>query len=437
MKNIIIGSFLKVDGEHIAAWRHPSTTSNGGGDIESFLKAAVIAERGLLDFIFMGDIGADLSLPASVLRHCSWLDKMEPFSVLTALASVTKSIGLAGTASTTFNEPYPLARRLLSIDHISSGRLGWNVVTSINEADAKNHGGGAFAEVEKRYERAEEFVDVVFKLWSCWRKEDLLRNRDSGIYFKNETLPYINHKGPHFSVQGPLDLSPSPQERPVIIQAGSSESGRNLAARTADIVFTVQGNIDAARSFYADLNSRAEKFDRPNKVSILSGLQVWVGNTEAEAIEKHNELQALLDPKVALVMLRTLLGGVDLGNVDLEAPVDQALIDHLSPAKGLTSRREGLLKRAIKLNMSLTELAIDVAGSRGHATLIGTPEQIADHMELWTSTGACDGFLLLPPLSPLSLNDFVEMVIPVLQSRGLFRKRYEETKFRERISRNS
>jgi N-acetyl-S-(2-succino)cysteine monooxygenase len=428
MRQLRLGTFIKADGDHLAAWRHRTTGAKGGTDFESLVKVARAAEAGKLDFLFMADVSASVDLPAEKLGRCSWFDRMEPLTALTALAPLTKHIGLVGTATTTYNEPYALARRISSIDHVSAGRAGWNVVTTLNHTDAMNYGTDRHEEMGKRYERAEEFVDVVRGLWDCWREDDIVRDKESGIYFSNTELPYLNHRGKYFQVRGPIDQAPPPQGHPVIVQAGASNDGRELAARTADVVFVSQQDIGEAQKFYADIKARAEKYGRADHILVLAGLQPFVGRTLIEARAKLEELQDLLDPGVALAMLTTLLGGTDLTSYPLDEPLTQ-----LPPAIGLTSRRDSILALAKKENLTLRQLAKRVVGSRGHKSVIGLPDDIADHMEQWFESRAADGFLLLPSITPDAITDFVELVIPVLQKRNLFRREYEGQTLRENL----
>lgn len=428
-RHLTLGTFLKADGDHLAAWRHPSATTKGGIDIQAFVEGARIAERGKLDFIFMGDVAAPADLPTRLLARTSWFDKLEPLSVLTALACVTERIGLVSTATTTYNEPYALARRLASLDHITSGRAGWNLVTSMNHSDAMNYGHQEHAPLAERYDRAREFLSVARGLWDTWTDGSFVRDKAAGTYFRETELPCLSHKGRYFAVRGPLDMSRPPQGHIPVVLAGTSEEGKSLAAAAADMTFTSQQNFEAAKAFYAEMKGRVAKAGRnPDEFVILNGFQAIVGESVEAARAKFDELQSLLDVEMALTMLTTLLGGIDLSVYPLDEPVPP-----LPPAKGMSSRRDMLLDVARREGLTLRQLALRVAGGRGHYTFFGTGAMIADEMERWFRAPAVDGFLVLMPLTPDSLSDFVDQVVPELRKRGLFRDEYEGVTLRQHL----
>jgi len=428
-RQIRLGTFLTPAGEHIAAWRHPSVTASGGTDFAALVRIAEIAEAGKFDFLFAGDVSPNSDLPPDMLGRSAWLDKLDPLTMLSAVAARTGRIGLIGTATTTYGEPYSLARRFASLDHVSGGRAGWNVVTSMNHTDAQNFGRAEHDPLTERYKRAEEFLSVVRGLWDCWDDGDFVRDRASGIYVSAPALPRLDHAGRFFRVRGPMDQPRPPQGHPIIVIAGASEDGRDLAARAADLVFSSQQSLASAQAFYADIKARAVKAGRrPGDILVLTGFQPIVAESAAAAAAKFAELQALLHPAVALSMLTTLLGGVDLA----QFPID-AKLPPLPPAKGLTSRRDALVALAEREGWTLRQLALHVAGSRGHPVVTGTAATVADYMETWFRAEGADGFLMLPAMNPGSLTDFVGAVVPELQRRGLYRRDYGGVTLRDHL----
>ncbi|MGH7005774.1 MAG: NtaA/DmoA family FMN-dependent monooxygenase, partial [Alphaproteobacteria bacterium] len=386
-RELKLGTFLTPAGEHIAAWRHPSVPAKGGTDFEALCAIATIAEAGKLDFLFAGDVSPNSDLPPDMLRRSSWLDKLDPLTVLSAVAARTDRIGLIGTATTTYGEPYSLARRFASLDHVSRGRAGWNVVTSMNHTDAANFGRAEHDPLTERYKRAEEFVHVARGLWDCWDDGAFTRDKESGFYVETAALPRLDHAGKFFRVRGPMDQPRPPQGHPVIVIAGASDEGRDLAARAADLVFSSQQSLGSAQAFYADIKARAAKAGRrPDEILVLTGFHPIVADSESAAREKFAGLQALLHPSVALSMLTTLLGGVDLSRFPFDEPLPP-----LPPAKGLTSRRDMLVALAKREGWTLRQLALHVAGSRGHPVVIGTGATVADDMENWFRQGGADG----------------------------------------------
>lgn len=420
-----IGLFLMGTGHHIASWRLPEVPAKSAVSIKLFQEIAEIAEQGKFDMLFLSD-----GLSFDKHSHTGELVRFEPFTLLGALSVTTSHIGLAATASTTYNEPFHIARKFLSLDHLSGGRSGWNVVTSYLQAEAKNFSKNQHMAHSVRYQRAEEFVEVVKGLWDSWEEEAFLWDKESGELFDETKLHHLHHKGEFFSVEGPLNSSRSAQGRPIIIQAGSSDAGLSLAAMTADVIFTAQTKIEDAQVFYKKVKQKAIEFGRSaDDVKIMPGLSVYTGLTEEEAKDKYLNIQKLITPDVALKVLSEFLGDIDLSNYQLDGPVPQDLPE----TNGNKSRMKLLLDLADKENMTIRELAVHVAGSRGHNIIFGDPVQIADHMEEWFTSGACDGFNLMLPYFPGSLKDFVELVVPELQKRGLFREKYEGRTLRENL----
>ena len=430
-RKIRLGLSIRGHGYHPAAWRHPDVPADGTLDIGHYVRSARIAELGKLDMIFFAD-GAGIrqgdNPPGSLSRTGRDMVELEPMTLLPALAMVTERVGLVTTASTTYNEPYNLARRFASLDLISHGRAGWNLVTTGNEPEAFNFGDKPLPPHAERYERAEEFARVVKGLWDSWEGDSFPRDKEAGIFFDPEKLHVLNHHGKYYSVRGPLNVARSPQGRPVIVQAGSSPTGRSFASETAEVIFVAAPTIAEAQEFYADMRSRAVGHGRsPDDIKILPGIFPVVGRTEEEARQKYQELQDLIQPEVGLGLLSGLVGA-DLSGVD----PDSKLPD-LPQALGHVGRQKLLLELAQRENLTVKELYLRIAGARGHWTLVGTPAQIADQLQLWFESGAADGFNVMPPILPTGLDDFVTLVVPELQRRGLFRTEYKGTTLRENL----
>jgi FMN-dependent oxidoreductase (nitrilotriacetate monooxygenase family) len=419
--------FIQSRGHHEASWRHPAASPLPLTDIRYYQDVAQRAETGLFDSIFLAD---QLALDGDVARAGrSWL---EPLTVLAALATSTNRIGLIATASTTYTEPFNLARQFASIDHMSNGRAGWNIVTSWLAAAARNYGGDSQVSHADRYTRGEEFVQVVKALWDSWADDAVLDDREGGQYARPDRIRPINHDGEHYKVAGPLNMPRSPQGRPVFVQAGSSDTGRRFAARHAEAVFTAQMEKATARDFYADVKALAVAEGRPgDQVVILPGLSPLIAGTEAEAQRQARELNDLTDPEVGRKRLSGRFGGYDFSHLPLDKPLSPEDFPDPSTVEAARSRTEvivGLVKRE---KPTLRQLLAYLAGARGHYTTAGTPEQVADLMESWFAEGAADGFNVMPPVLPAMLDVFVAEVIPILQKRGLFRTEYEGETLRD------
>jgi FMN-dependent oxidoreductase (nitrilotriacetate monooxygenase family) len=425
-----LGAFVHETGQHVAAWRHPGAFAESGTVFAQAMEVAKTAERGKFDLLFLADSAA-VSVhgsPESRGRMGKTV-KFEPITILSALAAVTSNLGLVATCSSTYNEPYTLARQFASLDQISGGRAGWNLVTSNNEAEAFNHGRDKHAAHADRYDRAQEFADVVNGLWDSWDEDAFIRDKDSGVYYDTTKMHVLNHRGPHFSVRGPLNVARSSQGRPVLVQAGASDTGRDLAARLAELVFTAQTTFEQASEFYGDVRARLPRFGRlDGEVKIMPGIYPVVGRTEAEAREKFDFLQSLIHPSVGLAVLEHTIGVSNLARYPLDGPVPE-----MGDTNGPLSRQRLLLEAARRDKLTLWELCLLNAGPRGHLLSIGTPHQIADVMEHWFLNGAADGFNVMPAWLPGSLTDFVDMVIPELQRRGLFRTEYEGRTLRDNL----
>ncbi|AWB21348.1 FMN-dependent monooxygenase [Methylobacterium currus] len=423
-----LGAFFYATGHHVAGWRHPSSEADGGLVLDRYVGWAKRAEAAKFDLIFLEDgtgiRDADLRSSERTARSAHF----EPVTLLSALAAVTSRIGLVATTSTSFNEPYNVARRFASLDHLSGGRAGWNLVTSATDLEAANFGNDTIARHADRYERAEEFVDVVLGLWNTWDDDAVVIDKASGQFSKPDGFRTLDHKGKHFEVRGPLNIARTPQGQPVLVQAGSSGPGRDLAARTAEIVFTANQTLDEAVDFYRDLKERMARFGRaPDDLKIMPGLFPVVGRTEAEAREKFEELQALIDPVVGLALLSRMVGH-DLSAHDPDGPVPE-----LPETEGGKSRQQLMLDLARREGLSLRQLYLRIAGARGHSQIVGTPAQIVDEMEARFRAGGADGFNIMPPTLPGGLDDFIELVLPELRRRGLFRTEYEGRTLRSHL----
>ncbi|MDI9900402.1 LLM class flavin-dependent oxidoreductase [Rhodococcus sp. IEGM 1409] len=420
-----IGAFLLGCGHHSAAWRHRDSPVESLGDIAYYESLAQIAERGKLDAVFFAD-GHSVREPES---GASWF--LEPITALTAMARATANIGLVTTISTTFYTPFHAARLLASLDHISGGRAGWNVVTSMFDQEARNHGLEAMPDHASRYERADEFVEVALALWDSWSEDALILDR-AGRFADADKISRIDHDGKHFRVDGPLTVPRSPQGRPVLFQAGASEQGRDLAAQRAEAIYSVAYDLPSAQSYYADVKSRIERAGRDSAaVAVMPGLVTYVGSTVTEARAKKAELDLLLPTEQSIRQL-SLFTGQTCEDWDLDAPVPP-----LPPVEAFTGpqgRYATILRIVEKDAPTVRELLGTLAAGGGHATMIGTPEYIADEMEAWLRGRGADGFNLMPPTYPHGLEDFVDHVIPVLQARGLFRREYEGATLRENLT---
>lgn len=425
-----LGAFVHETGQHVAAWRHPGAYAESGTVFAQAVDVAKTAERGKFDLLFLADSAAvSVQGTAESRGRMGKTVKFEPITILSALAAVTSNLGLVATCSSTYNEPYTLARQFASLDQISSGRAGWNLVTSNNEAEAFNHGREQHAAHADRYDRAQEFAEVVNGLWDSWDADAFIRDKESGVYYDTTKMHVLNHRGPHFSVRGPLNVARSPQGRPVLVQAGASDTGRDLAARLAELVFTAQTTFEQATEFYSDVMARLPRYGRSRRdVKIMPGIYPVVGRTEAEAREKFDYLQSLIHPSVGIAVLEHTIGVSNLAHYPLHGPVPE-----MGDTNGPLSRQRLLLEAARRDKLTLWELCLLNAGPRGHLLTIGTPVQIADVMEHWFRHGAADGFNVMPAWLPGSLTDFVDMVIPELQRRGLFRTEYEGKTLRDNL----
>ena len=419
-RQIHINLFIQSRGHHEASWRHPRASQRALTDIGYYQDLAQRAEKAQLDSIFLAD---QLNLPDDASQAGrTWL---EPVTALGALAVSTRRIGLVATASTTYTEPFNLARQFASLDHMSGGRVAWNIVTSWAVGAARNYGSAPQLSHAERYERAEEYMTVVKGLWDSWATDAVLDDRTTGSYARGDRIRPIDHKGPFYSVAGPMNMPRAPQGRPVLVQAGSSDTGRGFAARHAEAIFTAHMEKRTAQDFYSDIKARVTASGRnPEQVLILPGLSPMIGGTEAEAKRLRRELDDLTDPEVGRKRLSGRFGGHDFSHLPLDkplAPEDFPDPDSVQAARSRTEVIVGLVRRD---RLTLRQLLSYLAGARGHFIFAGTPEQVADLMEDWFRTGAADGFNLMPPVLPWLFDVFAAEVLPILRRRGLFRQEY-------------
>lgn len=428
-RQLRLGAFLMQTGHHIAGWRHPGAQADAGSNFRHYVELARQAEAAKFDAVFLSDSSGIRSTSEGSLARTARSDFFEPLTLLSALAAVTERIGLIGTVSTSFHEPYNVARKFASLDQISGGRAGWNLVTSSGTSEAQNFNRDELPAHAQRYERAGEFHDVVQGLWNSWEDDSFVRDKASGIYLDTDKLHVLNHRGRHFQVRGPLNVARSPQGRPVLVQAGASEDGRALAARTAEVIFVAHQTFDEAKTFYSDIKGRLPAFGRhPDDVKIMPGIFPVVERTQAEAEEKFEQLQSLVDPIVGVTLLSSVLGGVDFSGFDVDGPIPE-----LPEANGPRSRQHLLVDLARRDRLTIRQLYLRIAGARGHQQIVGTPKTIADLLQQWFEEDGADGFNIMPPWLPGGLTEFIELVLPELRRRGLFRTEYEGRTLREHL----
>lgn len=423
-----LGLSMRYLGYHDGAWRHPEVPADGQSDFNYFLNSARIAERGKFDMVFFADgigIRANDDPPGSLART-NRNAELEPLTLLSALAPMTRNIGLVTTASTTYNEPYHVARKFGSLDHISGGRAGWNIVTSWSEQEAWNFSREKHLDYDTRYDRAREFVDVVTGLWDSWEEDAFVHDKASGQFYDPDKLHVLNYKGKHFQVRGPLSVKSTPQGRPILVQAGAAEQGQEIAAANADVVYAAQVDLGAAKAYYAGLKGRMAKYGRrPEHLLVMPALVTVVGRTQAEAEAKFDQLQDLIDPLVGLASLYNMFG--DLSGYPLDGPVPEPRDPKVR------SIANNMWRRAQQENMTVRQLYLANSAGSGGLRLTGTPSQIVDVLEEWVAQGAADGFNLTPTHLPHGIEDFVELIVPELRRRGLFRTEYEGTTLRENL----
>jgi FMN-dependent oxidoreductase (nitrilotriacetate monooxygenase family) len=427
LRQMRLGAFMRPVSIHTAAWRYPGGSPDANFNFTHLKRFAQKLEQGKFDAFFMADHLAVLNMPMEALKRSATVTSFDPSTLLPALAVVTERLGLIATASTTFDQPYHVARRFAALDHLSGGRAGWNVVTTSNPDAALNFGLEEHVEHGERYDRGREFVDVVTGLWDSWADDAFIRDVESGIYFDPEKMHVLNHKGPHFSVRGPLNVARPIQGWPVIVQAGASEAGRQLAAETAEVIFAAPGNLAGGKSFYADVKGRMDKLGRSrDHLKILPGALVVVGETVEEARAERAHLDSLVHYESAIASLSISLG-YDASTFDPDGPLPD--IPETNQSK---SGRERAIALARRENLTVRQLAQRFGGYAG-LSFVGTPKTIADEMEQWLVEDGSDGFNIMFPFLPAGLDDFVDRVVPELQRRGIFRREYEGRTLRENL----
>jgi FMN-dependent oxidoreductase (nitrilotriacetate monooxygenase family) len=426
-RQLRLGAFMRPTTIHTGGWRYPGAYPDANFNLAHLRRFAQTLERGKFDAFFMADHLAVLNMPLDALKRSHTVTSFDPLTLLPVLAMATDHLGLIATASTTFEQPYLIARRFASLDHISGGRAGWNIVTTSNPDAALNFGLEEHLEHGERYRRAREFYDVVTGLWDSWADDAFVRDVDGGVYFDPARLHVLNHKGPYLSVRGPLNIARPIQGWPVIVQAGASEAGRQLAAETAEVVFAATSRLADGQAFYKDVKSRMATLGRdPDHLKILPGAFVVVGETMEEARDKRARLDSLVHYESAIASLSIALGH-DSSRFDPDAPLPE--IPETNDGK---SGRERVIALARRENLSVRQLAQRLGGYAGLA-FVGTPKTIADEMEQWLVEEGSDGFNVMFPYLPAGLDDFVDRVVPELQRRGIFRREYEGRTLRENL----
>ena len=424
-RQLHLNAFLMEAGHHEASWRLPDTDPGAALDVQHYVRLAQLAEAATFDSIFLAD--GSVAMGTGEFRASG---QFEPLTILTAVAAATRRIGLIATASTTYNEPYALARRLASVDHVSKGRAGWNIVTSATQEEAANFSLAERPLQATRYERADEFLEVAKKLWDSWGEGHFLGDKERGRWGDPAQLRAIDHVGTHFRVAGPLNVPRPVQGHPLLVQAGASEQGKAFAAKHAEAIFVAHQTVEQAQAFYADIKARVAAEGRnPDHVLVLPGLVPILGATEAEATAKARQLDDLRIPEYGLRQLAMFLD-IDEATIDLDAPLPREIVEQES-REGFDSRARLVIDLAQREGLTVRQLLGRLGGGRGHHVVIGTPEQIADQMEAWFTQGAADGFNVMGASLPSGLETFVETVVPILRERGLFRREYTGATLRE------
>jgi alkanesulfonate monooxygenase len=427
MKQMHLGAFMRPVSIHTAWWRHPDSAPEANFSLKHLVHCIQTLERGKFDAFFMADHLAVLNMPIEALKRSGTVTSFEPFTLLSALAMVTERIGLIATASTTYDAPYHIARRFASLDHISAGRAGWNIVTTSNPDAARNFGMTEHMDHAERYARAREFHDVVTGLWDSFAEDAFIRDKESGIFWDPPRMHKLDHEGKYLSIAGPLNIARPVQGWPVIVQAGASDSGRQLAAEVAEMIFAAGGPVADARAYYADIKSRAARAGRdPALIKILPGALVTVAETDDAAREKRALLDSLVHPDSGMAALSIALG-TDARTFDLDAPLPD-----IPETNQSQSGRQRVLERARRENLTVRQLAVALGGYGG-LSFTGSAKSVADEMQHWLESDACDGFNIMFPTIPGGVEDFVRLVVPELQRRGIFRKEYAGTTLREHL----
>jgi len=427
-KKLHFGAFMRPASIHTCSWRHPAGLADANFNFKAMVGFAQTLERGLFDAMFMADHVSLLNMPPEALKRSATVTSFEPATILPALAMMTEHLGLIATASTTYNEPYNIARKFATLDHISGGRAGWNIVTSTNPQEALNFGLKEMMEHDKRYRRGREAYDVVTKLWDSWEDDAFLRDQESGIYADLDKMHPPHHEGEFYSVDGALNIARPIQGYPLIVQAGASESGRQFAAEVAEMVFAAASTLEDAQSYYADVKSRAVAYGRSrDDLKVFPGNFVVVADTVAQAKKIKRELDDMVNPASGIGTLSVQLG-CDASEFDLDGPLPE-----IPPSNASHTSRQKLVDKAREENLTVRELAQFVGGAFGALEMVGTAQTIADEMEEWLMSEACDGFNVMFPYLPGGLDAFVDKLVPELQRRGLYRTEYEGKTLRENL----
>ncbi|MDJ0391340.1 LLM class flavin-dependent oxidoreductase [Roseomonas sp. E05] len=426
-RHLHLGAFMRPTTIHTGAWRYPGAFPDANFNFAHLKRLAQTLEHGRFDAFFMADHLALLNMPMEALKRSHTVTSFDPLTLLPALAAVTERIGLIATASTTFNEPYHIARKFASLDYLSGGRAGWNIVTTSNPDAALNFGLEEHVEHGERYRRGREFFDVVTGLWDSWADDAFLRDQEQGLFFDPARLHVLDHRGEHFKVRGPLNVARPVQGWPVIVQAGASEAGRQLAAETAEVIFAATPTLADGQRFYRDVKGRLAALGRaPEHLKILPGAFVVVGETPEEARAKRAKLDSLVYYESGIAALSIALG-LDASGFDPDGPLPE-----IPPSNASQSGRERAIALARREGLTVRQLAQRLGGYAGLA-MVGTPAMIAGQMEEWLHGEACDGFNVMFSHLPGGLEDFVGQVVPELQRRGLFRRDYEGLTLREHL----
>lgn len=429
-RQLHLGIFTYPGGHHIAGWRHGSVDAKSILGYDYYRQTAVTAERGKFDLLFVGDMLAAREKDGRVLAQGA-LNNIDSISIISAVSSATEKLGFVATLSTTYNEPFAIAERFASLDHITGGRSGWNIITTANDDAALNFSRKSHMEKTMRYQRAKEFVDICKELWDGWADDALVADASRGVLVDRARVREIDHSGQFFAVKGALDLPRSPQGWPVLVQAGGSPAGLEFASMVGEMIFAAQGKRDEATKFRTAVRERMPKYGRdPELLRILPGLMPIIGATEKEALEKEKMLNDLLHPAVGIWMLSEQMD-FRLYDYPQDGPLPTAEIR--ATGKAFTPRVVSLMDRADREGLTVHQCGVLVAASRSHGSVVGTAEQIADHMQSWLDEGACDGFNVMPAYFPDEFDLFVDQVIPILQRRGIYRTEYEGTTLRDHL----
>ena len=422
-RQLRLGTILHGASGNMSAWRHPAAIADASINFDFVKDTALKAEQGKLDFLFVAD---GLYINEKSIPH--FLNRFEPLTVLSALASVTTHLGLVGTLSTSYSEPFTVARQFASLDHLSKGRAGWNVVTSPLEGSAKNFSREQHPEHALRYRIADEYLDVVKGLWDSWEDGAFIRDKASGQFFDPEKLHTLNHHGDFFKVAGPLNISRTPQGRPIVFQAGASDDGKKLAARHADAIFTHHDTLEEAQYFYRDVKSQLKNHGRnDDDLKIFQGVSVIVGKDADDVENQYQATAALVSVTDALNYLGRYFEHHDFSQYPLDEPFPD--IGDLGQ-NSFRSTTDEIKRNAHERHLTLRQVALEAASPRPR--FAGTAQQVADGLQQWFESHAADGFIIQGG-TPDTFPRFVEEVVPVLQARGLFRTEYPGTTLRESL----